>query len=363
MTSGARADQAGSIPLVLLASIVIGGVIVSLFAVTQSGMRSSERDRDLAAAIHVADAGLQDAFVQLQATAPGQRPACDTDGDGICSGTLQDGSHYRWEYDLLSGRLWRVTSIGEYRNQARVVQADVGQRPLFDAAIVTRTNFEYNGGGRGANFIVGAFGSITTNGTSANESVQQVLLYGGDDQPEPSGGQPITTERWQRMEGPHLPNRGLKAFQEDGVCHPDSEEDVFEQLSDPIERGTYCLTGAPELRRKELAAGDDPVIIYIQGGGLTLPTINEEGPASDLQFFVGAGDVTMSGSAAAAATIYAPNSVCTFNGGTTFDGAMICNDVTLNGNFGFDHSAADISDDVFGIRGWHEQGTPVNAMP
>jgi hypothetical protein len=357
MTTSRRTQQAGSIPLALLAAIVIGGVIVALYAVTMSGVRSSARDRDLSAAIHVADAGLQEAFVALQATNLGDRPACDVDSDGTCSGTLRDGSAYSWQYEVLGARLWRVTALGEHNDQARVVQADIGQRPLFAAAVVTRRSFTYNGAGNGASFPVGAFGAVTTNGTNARDSILELLLY-DDNENIPGGGSPIPPTKWVSAAGPDLPNLGLAAFEDGGVCAGGTES-----LTNPIERRTYCLNGATSLRNVTLASGDDPAIIYIQGGGLDLDSINVGGDAEDLQFYVGEGDVVMSGNAQASAAVYAPASSCTFNGNPSFDGGIICNDLTLNGNFGYDDSVTNISEDTFAIRGWHEQAPSAFALP
>lgn len=355
-------DQRGSIPLAILASIVIGGVIVALYAVTMSGVRSSGRDRDLAAAIQVADAGLQEAFIALQGVEDSsERPACDTDADDACTGSLRDGSTYRWEYEVLGLRLWRVTSVGQHNGEVRAVRSQIGERPLFGAAIVTDDRFTYNGGGTGTDpFPVGGFQDMIFNGGNTGNYISTLFLYGDENVPTGSYPDPDT---WERTAGPDLPNIALDAFADPELCRGESHT-----LTDPIERRVYCLTGAMDISSDTtLEPGDDPAIIYIESGGMSMGPreLNHGGDAVDLQIYIGSGDVTMHGNFNASAAIYAPTSNCYSNGqgGGGFAGGMICNEVTLRGNMRYDPTVTTIIDDTFAIRGWHEEPAAASAMP
>ena len=357
MTSPRLKEQSGSIPLAILASIVIGGAVVALFLVVQSGVMTSGRDRDFNAAVQVADAGLQDAFVELMAVEIGETaPACDTDGDGTCEGTMQDGSAYRWEYTQIASRMWTVTSVGSFGASTRAVQAEIGERPLFGAAIVTDERFRYNGGGFGTDpFPVGGFQEMIFNGGNLSSYISQLLLYGENNEPSGSGAPDVG--KWLRTAGPELPNLGAEAFAENGVCEGESDS-----LTNPLMRGEiYCLTGQADFKQDTVVAGDHdkgPVRIYVQSGGMSVGPIqlNAAGDAFDLQIYIGAGDAVWRGNASVSAAIYAPKSACTSNGGPGgFSGGVICNTFTLNGNFDYDPTVEAIIDDTFAIRGWREE--------
>lgn len=359
--------EAGSLPLALLAAIVIGGLIVALYGVIMSGVRSSARDRDLAAAIQVADAGLQEAFVALQQVEEGEPPDCDTNGDGSCNGTLRDGSPYRWEYEVLGERLWRVTSVGTHNDHTRAVRAQIGERPLFGAAIVTDDKFTYNGGGGGTDpFPIGGFQDLVFNGSNTGASISTLFLYGEENLPSGSYPDPDT---WERTKGPDLWNIAEAAFATGGVCDGQSET-ISASGGGPIvlERRVYCLTGELDLKSDVvLESGEGPTVIYIQSGGMTVgpSDVNKDGDAVDLQIYVGADSVRMNGNFNVSAAIYAPNSSCVSNGqgGGGFAGGMICNEVDLNGNFDYDPSITAIVDDTFAIRGWHEEPSAASDAP
>ena len=349
--------QAGSIPLTILISIVIGGAVAALFLVVRSGVLTSGRDRDFNAAVQVADAGLQEAFVELLQLELGESaPACDTNGDGSCEGAMQDGSPYRWEYDQIATRMWTVTSVGTFGGSTRAVQAEIGERPLFAAAIISDLQFTYNGGGTGTTpFPMGGFQDFWFTGNTGNY-IEQLFLYGDDN--EPSGPGAPDSDKWERTPGPDLPNLGAEAFESGGVCEGESDS-----LTNPLVYGeTYCLTGTANFGSNTTITGnadDGPVQIYVQSGGMTVGPrqVNEGGEAFDLQIYVGAGNVVMNGNFRVSAAIYAPKSACTSNGqgGGGFAGGMICNTVTLNGNFRYDPTIEAIVDDTFSVRGWREE--------
>lgn len=349
-------EQRGSLPLVLLVSILIGAVVIVLWGVVRSGQTTARADRDFAAAVHVADAGLQEAFVQLREIDPDDAPACDATDDGACEGSLQDGSSFTWTYERIGERLWTVTSRGEFGGAVRVLQAEIGERQLFGAAIISDTGFDYNGGGTGTEpFPMGGFNRLTFTGNTG-DYIETLYLYGEDNEPDGPGAP--DADSWERAPGPSLPNLAAKEFDEGGVCEGRSDG-TPESVA---YGGVYCLTGLWEIKEDIVLAGDPtdgPAEVFIERGGLSVGPrqVNHGGDAVNLQIYVAAGDVTMHGNFNVSAAIYAPQSSCYSNGqgGGGFAGGMVCNTVTLRGNMRYDPTVTQIMDDTFSIRGWREE--------
>jgi hypothetical protein len=361
-------SERGSIPLVLLASIILGGLIVALFSVVQSGQASSGRDRDWQSAIQVADAGIQQAFVLLRDLPEGvDEPPCDTNGDGRCSGMLPSGGEYEWEYTRLGERRWEVTSLGTFGQRTRGIEANIGTSSLFPVAILGRERITYNGGGTGTDpFVVGSFGDVTLNGNPAQDSVGGIVLYGPG--PHNVNVGPDTHDISQTG-AIDLPNLAAEAFAPggdcdgqpfyptypDGVPNPQQRGEIYCVGSISFPQGSHPLVGPEE---------DGDVIIYVGGAGSPSVTIGpnrrvnwgvtDPGDASELQIYVQSGPVTYSGTARVSAAIWAPDSACTSNGTPTWAGAIVCNTVTLNGNFGYDAQVASIGEGPFGINAWLE---------
>ena len=359
-------QEQGSIPLTILAAIVLGGLVVALFATVQVGTTAAGRDRDFHQAIQVADAGIQEAYVVLRGVQPGDDPPCDTYGDGFCTGALGDGSPYRWTYERIGEFLWNVESIGEYRGVERSVHARIGKTPLFEVAMLTRRYFTYNGGGGGTDpFVVGTFGDATLNGTPAINSIAAIVLFG--EGPHNINVPPETVPQQQNAEDPDLPNIGLKAFDEGGICDGEPFYPVYPaDVPNPGVRGEiYCVGRINFGNSDHVLTGpsDQDVMIFVDPSGASALSMTGNGSvnwdlprdASQLQIYVGGGDVTVGGSSRIAAAIWAPASACTSNGGTSVAGAMVCNTATLNGNFSYDAQVEQIEATEFRIRGWREE--------
>jgi hypothetical protein len=366
MTASRRArGERGSIPLTIVAAIILGGIVVALFATTTRGVESARRDRDWHQAIQVADAGIQQAYVVLADLQPDEEIATCDDGDGICRGELSDGSTYAWSYERIGPFLWDVQSIGEFGGSERAVHAEVGQQPLYEAAILTRRRFTYNGAGEGNDpFAVGTFEEAIINGTPAINSLAQIMLFG--EGPHYVNLPPETVPQ-ETAAAPSLPNIALQAFDEGGVCETQPYYSVYPQdVPNPGERGQIYCVGRVEFGNgtHELTGPSDlEVVIFVDPNGATAVSqtgngsVNWASPrdASQLQIYVGGGDVTIGGNSRIAASFWAPASACTSNGGTTIAGAMICNTATLNGNFGYDPRVEEIPGTEFKISGWREE--------
>ena len=360
-------DQSGSLPLVLLAAIVLGGLITSVSLTVSSGSRSAVADRSYHYAVQVADAGIQEAFIELRDLEPDDLPACDANGDGTCTGQFTDGSVYSWEYERLSDRRWRVRSEGTHHNRTRYVEADVGETPLFDVALLAKSAFTYNGGGGGTDpFSAGTFKDATLNGAPAIQSVGQLMLYG--DGPHNVNVPPGEVPQ-EYAEAPGLNNIAMQAFAPGGICEDEPYYETFPADASgehPRHGGIYCVGKVDFGNGTHPIVGDSedgPAMIFVDQHGSTAVRTAGSGrvnwstdrSSSDLQIYVAEGDVTISGSSRFAGSVWAPASACTSNGGTEIEGAMVCNSITLNGDFTFDPDIDEITDEEYSISNWREE--------
>ena len=365
MNTSHDAAQDGSLPMALLVAIVLGGIVVALFGIVSSGVESARRDRDFHQAVQVADAGIQEAYVVLATVQPGDDPPCDDTGDGACTGTLDDGETYTWRYDRVGEFLWDVRSVGESGGVQRAIHARIGQTPLYEVGILTKKYFDYNGGGTGTDkFAVGTFEDAIIVGSPAIASISGIMLYGEGPH---KVNVPPTTIPQETGQGPATPNIAQDAFEEDGIC---ADEPFYASypanVPSPHVRGQiYCVGTVDFSNDKHVLTGPEDlgVTIFVDPYGASAVSIKGSGEAnwagardaSQLQIYAAAGSVTISGSSKFAGAVWAPNSACTSNGGTSIAGAMVCNSATLNGNFGYDASVESIIGTEFAIDGWREE--------
>jgi len=153
-TSPARlSSDDGSMPLALLAAIIVAALITVTVSTTITGQRAARFDRDFTEVLHGADAGVQQALYQLNA-APEQleaaltaQPAPNPPRTPTYSGTIDD-TDYEWYAEQTAPRQWQVTSTGDLVGRDRVVVAAIEER---------------------AQFFPGAFGDqlVALNGTSS----------------------------------------------------------------------------------------------------------------------------------------------------------------------------------------------------
>lgn len=165
-SSGLRGER-GSLPLAMLAAIVLAGVIIALYTQVQSGQLTARRDRDYQGAIQTADAGIQAAFTHLAAieatdpalpaidgfyptdpNAPGV--VADEDDTSVlyATGDVGEGS-YAWRAKRIQTTLWEVRSAGTYRGSTRYVEALLGEQPIFPFALFGNDPLDLSTGGGG----------------------------------------------------------------------------------------------------------------------------------------------------------------------------------------------------------------------
>lgn len=314
----------GSLVLALLATIVVGGLVTVVVATVLSGHRSARFDEEFTGALHVAEAGVQQAVHRLNA---GQEIE-----DG--AGTV-DGRPFEWEATQLDDTEWEVLSRSlDGTRVDRTLRAVITDQPLFDLAAFSENVLDFQGTNQADSYHsgegewctgrgrVGSNGELDFSGTASGQctvydedgneisqaSVDGVDLYdwqGGnayDDRCVHAGGTPNNC--WVDSHG------GQRRFvtHEDPVTFDTQLAWVEELLEDCADN--YALP--------DLEAGDD--------FGLTIPPA---GPTDGPEVSVIGDDVHA----------YCANSV-TFDGHTSLSGAslddpvvfLVADHVSVTGN-------------------------------
>ena len=417
MSAFDKRDEGASMPATLIVAIVVAGIIVSLFAVVQSGVRSSRIDRDAGQSIQVADAGVQQALVQLRGVEPDDPPGCtppdgvtNTPTEGRCTDVDGIGTHtaFEWRYEQTAPFAYQVLSVGTYRDHTSAVSVDIVRPLSFMFAITTKSQFTYNGGGGGLEppIAVGTFANATVNGQQAIDSIDCVgMLYPPDEEPPDTDAYNIDPEELHcesMQEGPDLSKDhareacfdGEERIASDPAQHFYSDhDDGVDGFPLELERGaSYCIRGE-KLAMENYVVDPDPVhfpdgyseenpppaFVYIVGdvpgspaGGLEVGSAGKgqqstvgvnwgDDPNAGYLFVAiaeGAGNFTINGNGRMAAGLWAPWSACTFNGNPSYRGAIVCDAVTLNGSFEYDDEVESLEVGTVVTRSWSQEAPP-----
>ena len=351
------AEQGGSMPVVLLAAIILGGVLGALFITVNTGVDTARRDRDWNAAINVADAGIQEAVSVIR------DGDVDTNcADGTCEGELTSGGSYVATYTP-TPEGYRVCSVGTYNERQREACADFDENLLFGGAgVVGKDEVRIDGTASSVSspIIMGTAGEFT-NVNNACDAIEEVEVYEPSDEDNPCPDKPIT--RSTRV----FHNVAEFEFTDpDGICY---DVDLWESYPDqppssddrdPWTYGEdYCArrVNIPQNDTISLQGNpsDGPVRVFVDPGSTGAAAakypgrgeVNTDGKAIDLQFFIRRGevDLDMKGNTEINAVWYAPDSTCDVRGNVTFTGAILCKRSLLGGSFDFI-----VPDDIRSLR-------------
>lgn len=386
-----QVDENGSIPLTLLVAIILGGVIAVLFASVNTGVATSRNDRDFAQAIQIADAGIQDAYVNLLAAsvlleddpdaeldAPCVTPKAgvvSTIESGTCVAEVGAESSYEWDYTREGdSRSWVVDARGSYRDSTRQVRSTIGHQPLIESAILAETDISYNGGpGDPEPFPIGLGGKMKFTSPQSAAAVNELTVYRLDgDHPDSEYGSFPQDQIVYAGETLVLKDMAAEAF-DTGVCRTGAGG-IAEITSIPrtLVRGTtYCVTdfNVSNPGANLTLSGpvqDGPVKVYVRGDvRIQSKDANADRPAADLQIYSSGTSMRRSGNSTVSALIWAPNAHCRSDGGGSgyFAGAMACKSVALNGRWDYDASVGKIEGTTFQVGKWTEQRVGAAASP
>lgn len=162
----------GSVVLALLASLMVGSLVLVITATAIGGQKVIRFDRDFSAVIAAADAGVQDALHRfntgrnpstpmpaLTSTQPNVvtcQPPLST-AQRCIQGTA-GGATYQWYAVKVLGREWDVHSRGERNGRVRTVVARLVENREFFASAFADTEIFFTGGNVADSYSSGAPG-------------------------------------------------------------------------------------------------------------------------------------------------------------------------------------------------------------
>ncbi len=379
--------EQGSIPMVLLAAIIVAGLILALFTDVTTGRRLSVDDRDFNQAVQVADAGLQDAFMHLAGLPEvGRPPIGQSLATAPHTGELGAGT-YSWTAMRVGDNQWQVRSEGVVADRARVLEAHMGPLTLFSVAAFGDRIISFKGGNSANSYPIGGRGYVASNGTvrlkAQSDSVDGVTLHGGaiydgDNNQIRGDGEPEFAPEQA------LPNIALEQFADGGVCS--DPNDIHANLADllPLKQGhVYCVARADFPgqtnhlieQTADAELNKQPTVVYIgvggdlhlQGEGQTNAarvnmTHATQPDATRLEIYLAGGSVKLNNHTKIAAGIYGPATNCSdasnaANAQAEIYGSIVCNEVINQGGwkFSYDERLADVNIDHFSIRSVREE--------
>jgi len=374
-----RQDESGSLMLVLLAAIVVGGLIVVVFSDVRTGQQTARGDRDFNQAIQVADAGIQQAFTELA--------AFDTDNPATSLGetiALDGGGEATWTAERIGEMRWQVRAEGSFGGSTRVVEATIGPHQLFSLAAFADYRIELRGSNLADSYAatgpsnrLGRVGSNREIVLRGNATVDWVMRFNNASY---SGGNVVVGVETV-PEPAYLPNIGEQAYAEGGVCEG-RDDGAYTGSYQLVLGETYCFSnvsfpaGQHSLATPVSGTTTQPTRIYIApSGNLQLlgqgnsrchgvSCVNwkagEDRPdATRLMIYLASGNVMANNHTVIAAGIYAPTSDCSgSNAQADVYGSIVCRTLDSKGgwNFHYDERFRDVAEDAFAVHGWREEG-------
>lgn len=394
--------------MTLLAAIIVGGLVVSVFAVVSSGIRSSGRDRDFAQSIQIADAGLQQAAVQVERLLiDGEVPDCDPPGwfegvndatSGACAGTLGTESDFDWTYTARPEGGYEILSVGRFRGSARAVRTSMTTEIETSIGLIAVNDNDFAGGGGGSGsepFVMGTYGCIKIPASVWNAGELAGFVYLGDD-PEGDrdcwipGGLAAPVERGGAFLGvrprplPAVdvgdaacaaagmpPAADLPAVLTDTNSFPLDAEDPGAGVGVCVRRAFFPQSFSFET----FAAGRGRVTIYVVPDAPATAVVVQAGRFGNnrfaenvnagadtdpgaLRLVVDSGRVEFGRSHDVAMVLDAPRSVCWSHTQGTFSGTVLCQTVDLRGSYTYRPPADPLEAETFRLLSWTEEPVP-----
>lgn len=395
----------GSIPAVLLTSIIVGGLVVVLVAAVLVNQRTARFDRSYTTVLQSADEYVQEAAHHVirgdwdpAGTAPvgtveknyaGATCTAATDGD-VC-----------WSATKTSDLTWEVESTVAARTTAndvvtRTVKMDVVDRPRFFIAAFADTQIRFTGGNGAASY--GGGGWFTGNGIVASN--EDIRLSGAS-----TGVDGVHLFNWDNYNAPgrcvHTGGNDCDDVLADPAVAPSARfgprlqvggdrlgtqfiDDALAACGSPLPSYTSSTDGATLSKvtfprcvdnltfDTNVTIVDGPIEVYVAGQFSMANGVDINCPAggcssgggdpdsTKLRIYSDGGDVTIGNHANIAGAIYAPESRCAGNPsnaqGAIF-GSMICGTIDNQGGwqFNYDDDLSRLGSGVFEFEDYREE--------
>lgn len=405
-----RRNEAGSMPLVILASIIVLGLVTALFTSALTSQRVTRFDRDFTRAFHGADAGLQAALAQIRVNDPtgdvGDGTVWNSPLDPVTNQPPTNGNvTYEWQATKV-GREWQIRASGDIDGTVREVEATIMRPSMFFLAAFGKTLVGFKGGNGASSYnetsvdngkgAVGTNGDIELNGSAYAD---ELFLFG------PTAACTKTTSNCTAMEphteqtpDPYIPETEFIEQALDAswctasiATYRSSVNGALRPGMGPGPKGEYCYSSMffdtdTSIAPLEAGRKDDHVIVYVSGDvssanqsrvncaeciarnfGSSVSTADIESmladnppAAMDLQIYSSGQSVTLGNHTHIGAAIYAPSASCHGNPSNAqgyIYGSMLCNDINNQGgwSFWFDERLEDIGASEWRISGIREE--------
>lgn len=369
----------GSMLIALSAVLVTTGIIAATMALVLVGQENTRFDARYASSVQGADAGVQEAFFQVNSLAEGSTAT------SLASSTpvVVDNVSYAWTASRASAAdlVWNVQSTGTTkvgtRETTRVLEAEVRQNPLFNMAAFADSSINFNGNNAAVSYPVAGFGQVGTNGSLTlkgnSTNVDSITLYDWDANPGAgrcSGAAcsaPTSTVGGRLDVGAATGADGFIKTQLD-ACKAAGPLTSFVGASIAARPEPYCFTSFFANTTNFIVTGTGTARIFVEGGDVVLGNKNHSdvnndipsGPTSiKLQIYTTGQTVSMYNQSSIAAAIYAPDAACggvTSNAGTDFWGSMICKTIDNVGGwtFHYDTRLSAVGDGIWRVRNYSE---------
>jgi hypothetical protein len=376
-------DDRGSIMLAMMAAIVVAGIVFATLSMVAAGEHKTRSDQRYTAAIQGADAGIQDAFVQISRLPANATSVSLQNATGVKVGDVD----YTWTATRSSPSAvtWSVTSTATGRfgadTSTRTVAATIAQASMFPMAAFADSTINFNGNNHAVSYpdtgkgIVGTNTSLTLKGSST--TVDGMSLFdtdtAGTDNRCTGQGCPTTSDTVyapQKLDIKTAVSSTGFIVQQLDACKADEPLTAF--VGDSIEARVepYCFSSFFADTQSFTVTGDPNLSakVFVDGGDVTLGNKNHadvnydvaNNPSSvRLQIFSTGSTVNVYNQGDVSAAVYAPNAACsgeTSNAQTDYWGSMICNTIDNVGGwtFHYDTRLSTLGDGTWHIRGYSE---------
>ncbi len=396
MLSAARSDE-GSLPLVILASIVGIGLAMALFSSVLTSERTVRSDREFTTAFHGADAAVQSALAYIRSTDLNNSVAV---GSVVTGGDTTGNVDYT--YEATKGVLeWEVVAIGTINGSSRYVEATISLPSRFYTAAFGKTLVGFKGGNGASSYngsavdtgkgAVGTNGDIELNGSAYAD---ELFLYG----PTASCTKTVSNcdamlPYTQHAPQPYIPETDFIEDALDAAWCQASLAPYRSSVNGPLVGGAgpgpdgeYCFSSMTFDSNMTPDFSADDVVVYVSGNisssnqvkinckpcidrsfgsststaDVNIMLASDPVWSSGLQLYSVGASVSLGNHTHLGAAVYAPNASCHGNPSNAqgwIYGAMTCNDINNQGgwSFWFDERLREIGTTEWRIDGIREE--------